>query len=136
MSESLIAYKGNKQTILQPYTELKEYYIACIQDFDNEETQIWNSVPFSRNLISIHERRESEKEKARFKLRQIADFIKMTNDITANPYIYDIGDGNRLEVKLLNLYWVQSYYPPEAINAPLVKRQMCCNWRFWNGQLG
>lgn len=60
----------------------------------------------------------------------------MTNERTANLYIYDIGDGNQLEVKFLNLYLIQSYYPPEIVNAKFIKREWCGDWRFWNGQLG
>ncbi len=65
----------------------------------------------------------------------MADFIMMTNPLEAYPLIYDIGDGNRLEIKFLVLYKVQSYYPPEIFNAPYVKREHAGDLRFWNGKI-
>lgn len=68
-------------------------------------------------------------------LHKMADFIMMTNPLEAYPLIYDIGDGNRLEIKFLVLYKVQSYYPPEIFNAPYVKREHAGDLRFWNGKI-
>ena len=140
MPRSLTVIKDNKQVLINPYPTLQEYFIAVIQDVDDDETQIWNSTPYEVNSYNITGykgcKQDREWDNAFIHLHKMADFIMMTNPLEAYPLIYDIGDGNRLEIKFLVLYKVQSYYPPEILNAPYVKREHAGDWRFWNGKIG
>lgn len=141
MARDLVVKKNNKSVTITPYNTPREYFVLTIEDLDGYNHFVDSTRPYVYNSYDcqwyIGTKRDREYTKAMYVMGQeIKDYIcsvdyNCDREI-GDPIQFDLPDGRMVNVYHVNVWLVNSYYPPEVINAPTISKKIVGWWYFWD----
>lgn len=140
MPRDLVVKKNSRSITIRPYNTPHEYYIITIEDLDGYNHFVDATTPYLYDAYNSY-KRNNEHWKAMYGIAQeTADYICSVdcnlnhNRPIGEPLTYDFDDGRIVTVHHVNVWEVQSFYPPEIVNAPTISKKIVSWWYFWDNR--